>query len=747
MKKKFKTALCLLLALTMAIPTGCGKSGGENEKMNKDSVFSEEEINVNFPENFEINQIVGNNDLLLIAGYSYNDQSYESVSGWYTVKPDGSDFRAHEGTANEWIDRALLLSSGKIALFKSVSVSDESDPENFYYENFSYLDIMDVDGNVISEIDINKDLGIDYIQGAIETSDGNILLSAFDGFTLVDTTGKIISKKKLDNNDVYEFYKTKDGSIFTYFWGENGREYAKFDEKTLEKGEVLTLPFSPDHYSVCGSSAQYDMILSDLAGLYSYNLGDTEPKEFMNFVNSNIPTSNISNLVFLDDGSFFGTYYDWGAQFYATKLSRFVKVDPSTIPDKDVLTLGCVWISDEIRRSVIDFNKKSDTIHVNIKDYSKYESEENWNGGVEKLNSDIASGQGPDILAANDPSMVSNFISKGLFQDLTEYIENDPEIKKEDIFPNLLEACSRDGKLYEIVPFFYIETLVGKTKNLNGRTSWNFDEFMDVYNNLPEGMQAFSYMTRESLLTEILSVNSADFIDTEKSKCTFDSDVFKNLLTLVKDFPSENDGNYWENYDYSFEERAFREDKALLGRQSLSSVEDYRYLKYGTFGDEITFIGYPGNSGNGSALYYYNTFAVSSKCKNKDSAWEYIRFYLTPEYQSTVEYGIPASMSRFDELCKKSQTTQYDEDGQEVWDWSSFYYINDQEIKLPKATDEDIATFKNFIMSVSTSQTTINDILPIIYEEAEPFFEGQKSVDEVVKIIQSRVSIFLSEKQ
>ena len=34
----------------------------------------------------------------------------------------------------------------------------------------------------------------------------------------------------------------------------------------------------------------------------------------------------------------------------------------------------------------------------------------------------------------------------------------------------------------------------------------------------------------------------------------------------------------------------------------------------------------------------------------------------------------------------------------------------------------------------------------IIYEEAAPFFEGQKSVDEVTSIIQQRVSIYLNEK-
>lgn len=747
MKKRIKAALCLLLALTLAIPTGCGKAGGATEKMNKDSVFSEEELAVSLPEGFEVNQVVGNDDILVIAGYSYDDQTYESISGWYTVKTDGSDFTAHGGEKNEYIDRVLLLSSGRIAMFKSVSFYDDSDPENYIYEAYNYLDILDLDGNQIAEIDTNKELGIDWIMGATEISDGNILLSTYNGFFVVDSNGKLVTKKNAESNEVSDFYRTKGGELFTYSWGDLGREYVKFDEKTLEKGEKMPFTFSSDHFSVVGSSAQYDMILSDTAGLYGYNIGDTEPKEIMNFINSNITASYLNNTIFLDDGSIIATYYDWGPETYEIKLSRFVKVDPADIPDKEVLSLGCPWMSDEIRRSVIDFNKKSNTVHVNIVDYSKYETQDNWNAGVEKLNADIASGQGPDILVANDPSVVGNYISKGLFFDLTDLIDKDPEINKEDIFPNLLEACSKDGKIYEVVPFFYVETLVGKTKNLNGKTSWTFDEFADFCSKLPEGMSIFSYITRESFLTDIISIDSADFVDLGNAKCSFDSDAFKRVLELAKDFPSESDEAYWSKYDYTLEESAFREDRALLERASFSSVEDYRYMRYGTFGDEITFIGYPSNSGNGAALYYYNSLAISSKCKNKDAAWEYVRYYLTPDYQNSLDYGIPASMSRFDELCKESQETQYDDLGEKIRFWSDSYYVNGQEIELPKSTDEDFETYKNFIMSVTTGQEMINDILPIIYEEAEPFFEGQKSVDEVVKIIQSRVSIFLSEKQ
>ena len=38
-------------------------------------------------------------------------------------------------------------------------------------------------------------------------------------------------------------------------------------------------------------------------------------------------------------------------------------------------------------------------------------------------------------------------------------------------------------------------------------------------------------------------------------------------------------------------------------------------------------------------------------------------------------------------------------------------------------------------------------IYTILQEEAEEYFEGQKSVQDVVNVIQSRVNIYLSENQ
>lgn len=58
-----------------------------------------------------------------------------------------------------------------------------------------------------------------------------------------------------------------------------------------------------------------------------------------------------------------------------------------------------------------------------------------------------------------------------------------------------------------------------------------------------------------------------------------------------------------------------------------------------------------------------------------------------------------------------------------------------------------LTKLKDFILSVNKRVAYLSDIETIIEEEAAAFYEGQKSAEDVAKIIQSRASIYINEKQ
>ena len=82
-----------------------------------------------------------------------------------------------------------------------------------------------------------------------------------------------------------------------------------------------------------------------------------------------------------------------------------------------------------------------------------------------------------------------------------------------------------------------------------------------------------------------------------------------------------------------------------------------------------------------------------------------------------------------------------------LWTWNVFqvkakYYCFPVELAGIEVKD-----IKDFIMTVDRISSYNEEIEKIITEDAEPFFAGQKSAEEVAKVIQSRVNIYINEKQ
>ena len=104
------------------------------------------------------------------------------------------------------------------------------------------------------------------------------------------------------------------------------------------------------------------------------------------------------------------------------------------------------------------------------------------------------------------------------------------------------------------------------------------------------------------------------------------------------------------------------------------------------------------------------------------------------------------SVKAYDKLIEnaKQRPFYYDENNNKV-EYDETYYVGDVEVIVKPSTDKDIEEVMSFIKSVDTIYQTDEDLMNIIKEEAEVFFEGKKSAEEAARIIQSRASIYVSE--
>ena len=717
---------------------------------------AEEEDNTEEDVNTEEDGITGEDT----GGY-YED-SYENVMMIVSFLADGSDVKITELNTGEdsndsWMGTMILTQTGQLYANRETYYYDDSDPDNYVSENRQELICWDAESGdllwtkSLDELKGNNDYF--YINRMVSSPEGKLYLQAGANESSyiygLDSQGDIKFKQEFRNDAGYVdgLYISQDGSLIITSYN---NDYTKKSVVTLnpdtgDMGESQELPGTLNSYSMYSGSTT-DFLLTNSVGIFTYNIGDQDVKPVMNYVNSDLAVNSMNNMVMLDDTHFVAAYYD-GVN-YDSKISYFTKVDPKDIPDKEVLVLGTYYLNGDIRQRIIEYNKTNSKYRITVNDYSSYSTMDDYLAGYTQLNNEILAGNMPDILIVDSNIPVDNYISKGLLADIGKLIDNDAEISREDYLENVFEAFSVDGTLYSVVPSFYVQTMVGKTSLVGDKQGWTMEEMQNLVSTMPDDMSIFGDITKMTFLYYIMHFCGTDFINQSTGKCTFSSQEFINLLEFAATLPDEinYDDEYYMNY-YTTYETQYRENRTLLQYQYLY---DLRYLNRNLktyFGESVTFIGFPNSERNGSIINGDGGYAISSKSKNIDGAWEFIRYYLTDEYQKNL-WGFPVKRDLFMEKAKEAtQRPYYMNENNEKVEYDDTYYVNNEEIVIAPMTQEEMGQVIAFIESVNRTSYFNNDIYAIIEEEAAPFFSGQKSAADVAQIIQSRAQIYVNENR
>ena len=471
----------------------------------------------------------------------------------------------------------------------------------------------------------------------------------------------------------------------------------------------------------------------------------------MSYINSDVATTSMNNFLILSDDQFIGFYYENSTG--ATKGSLFTYVNPADIKDKKVLVLAGNYVDYSLKSRIVDYNKNNEDYRIVVKEYNSYNTSDDYTLGLKQLNNDIISGGMPDILIADTNIPMESYINKGLVANVDDLIAKDEELSKKEYLQNVWDAYRVNGKLYNVIPSFYIGTMVGKTSIFGDRTSITMDELQNIQAEVPEATALFGdTVIRDNFLYTMMSYCGSDFVDVSTGKCAFDTDNFVAMLAYAGTLPEEYGEDYWgEDYWKDYQSQ-FRDNRTLLANTTISSIRDLNGVINGQFGEEVSFVGFPTDSGMGSIIWNGNfNFALSAKSGNLDGAWEFVRYYLTQEYQDTIqekEYNLPVLRSSFEASVATATEKPYylDENGNKV-EYDETYYINDEEIILPQLTQEQVDKIVSFVESVSKRAYYNEAITNIISEEAGAYFSGQKSARDVAGVIQSRVQVYVNENR
>ena len=135
------------------------------------------------------------------------------------------------------------------------------------------------------------------------------------------------------------------------------------------------------------------------------------------------------------------------------------------------------------------------------------------------------------------------------------------------------------------------------------------------------------------------------------------------------------------------------------------------------------------------------SIGISSFSKHPDEAWDFIRSLLETDIMVELSHGgnNPVNREAEDILCQNEI---------DFFNEMKEKYPNDPLMWHSLPIDaSSAAEYIDLLNHISTKSGTYPTILNIVKEEAAAYFAGSKSAEDVVKIIQDRVTTVLQESQ
>ncbi len=675
------------------------------------------------------------------------DEEQEEWIVTYTIDFYNSDLEKTDTTSfsgdEQSYGQLLHIDKDKNLYFGVTSYSDEEGDS-------SYLLKTNKDGEEIYRIkcDFDNDYSYgNYIRDIFENKDSLFIVDGHCGVYPVDNEKATIGKAVYSGNeDNYtSFFSLNDEIVLVENDFNGGIKVGTLD---VNKGIVsyIDIEIPASAYDFCYGHNNTLLAMYD-GSLYRLDLSNNSFEKVIDFIQSDVNFNDLNDFVETSKGFYFALTEEEDISLYL-----YTKVNPSDVKDKTVITVGCYYLPYQLRRDIVKFNKTNSDIKIVIKDYGNegiimYDTNGLPIDNLENLDKDIIAGKVPDIIILNDYERMSNLAKKGMFVDYNKYFTKENGVDINDISESIINLFSTDGKLFILPPSYSINTFVMKTKLYNALQPYNVETVNKFIKDKGITESEFlGFMLRDYIFNTIISGSGDKFINFKEGSCNFDSKEFKDILMFIKNLPLSED-IYDENYEYVDDSSFYREDKYVLSKLYLSSVSDYIREKYGKFGEDISVVGIPSTDKVVSIYPEYLVGIVENA--NSDNSFEFVKELFKEDKQSSKENMgyIPVNKKA---LEKKLETEMkgnfYEEDGKEI-PIEDVYYIGDTEIKLPKATKEDIDEIKEIIDSVNSVEIYDDELMNILDEEISSFYNGTKSVDEVVNILQSRVGIYLAERK
>lgn len=281
---------------------------------------------------------------------------------------------------------------------------------------------------------------------------------------------------------------------------------------------------------------------------------------------------------------------------------------------------------------------------------------------------ELASGEADYLLYSFEDGLdLASLSRNGILYDMTEFWENDPDIKEEEYFMPVIESCKVDGKLTSIPYGFYYPSVTFSQRvldevgiDLTGYEKIRVDTLLELYQQAQAKKPELNLFFSSPGKDELFAYEQLDHIDFENGTCDFTSPEFLEFLEKTKLVGNSDPeltereiglgqpglGRYCEEYretqvvPYEITLYAERHNNVVTkSKEWFATTYMETHLTSFTLQSPLEYmtVPYPLLSTEGKlGIRTVDGFAMPSSLKNKELAWEFIKYCLSAREDPSV---------------------------------------------------------------------------------------------------------------
>ena len=649
-----------------------------------------------------------------------------------------------------------------------------------------------LDGSILSEIDLTY-IGDDkHVTHIAVDSEGRVIAAVADNSNMLGICDYSIYVYSEDGNELFDFYINSAlmsfNNLLTLQGGLVAVAVIEFSTKELEISlidyeheafgqKIAEMQVSP--LSIAEADMDIGILVQTENGIVNYKKESSElvgkTYKLLDWTDISL-SSTVLTMLGTDNGSIvlLGSAYDSGKDSL-----NLVVLRKSTVKDERItLKLGCMTFNDDrLRDAIAKFNQTNSDYRIEIVEYYRRYSDDikDYQYAITKLSLEIMTENAPDIIMLASMMPFSTYVEKGVLEDLTPYLNSEPECKLTEAAVNALN--SPDGKIYRLSSCYGIDTYIGDSKIIGNEPGWTLEEAKTVLAAYPERTLLPIKADKSSALYVLTHFMLPDYINWHTGEVKIDKASFYEQLEWANSCNGSD-----ENFTASAEDLI--KGRTLGTRAYITSFMDFQVLDAAMNG-RASLKGFPCETRQGSAIYLSGSvLAMNAAFPYKEAAWRLMRTVLTDEYYRPLcdnrafPIGIPTVQSVFDEEARRAMTDNYEESNIYRMEITNkgysggslgsvaknpktsgkilpkgrvlFYNDKDEVIKQAEyyaMTEEQLRRFTMYLNSIKTTKESNFIIEDIVEEDTAAFFAGDKTAEETAKIIQNRVSTYVNENR